>query len=380
MILFLVLPLVLCDRSLSQEICLDGDFDSQVQWFVENVMFSSEDKAQIRRVLDDVKTTMQRQWPGTEVIPHGSAAMGVGIKTSDVDCYVKIPNFNTSADLYVLTEATALLQLQRDMFSDMTCELLPPPADSSLLTFRHRPTGRLCDVIFTNNSIYQTSALNRYYFNLNEKFKPLVAIIKYWFQVQELNKKTIMRSFHLYLLIIFYLQQINMVPPVFRLQNKQRHFEGLWDLSFDEIPYNSTNTDISLYRLLTGFFTYYSEFNFDDYIVSPYAGRPIRKIEFLGNTSVSGIFYLYKKNMRESGFKPLDVERAICIQDMFVHNVNTAARVSRRPAALLRARLRDAARLSAHGLLTALFTNPQHKELLNETNLSIPSCNNATDM
>lgn len=188
-----------------------------------------------------------------------------------------------------------------------------------------------------------------------------------------------MRSFHLYLLTILYLQQVNMLPPVFALQ--RRNFNGIWDQSFDELPYNSTNTD-SLYQLLSGFFTYYSEFNFKDYIVSPYAGLPIRKSDFLSKNGVSEIFYLYKKNIRETDLKPLDLDSDMCIQNMFAHNLNDAAQVTRDQAALFVSRLKLAARLSKElprdVFLQALISNSHDKEQLIESNLN--NCNSATDV
>ncbi|CAD0197964.1 unnamed protein product [Chrysodeixis includens] len=377
MILLLVLPLALCGVATSaQGICLEGDFDSQVQWFIDNVMFSSEDEAEIKQVLDDLKDTMQRRWPGTEVYPHGSSATGVGIKSSDADCYVKIPNFNTSADLYVLGEASRLLQQQPHMYTDLRYELVPTTGVSALLTFRHARTGRSCDVTFTNNSIYQSSAANAYYFNLNDNYKPLVAIIKDWFQVHHLDEKTNLISFNLYLLVIFYLQQLDMVPPAFALQRNHTNVEGIWDLSFDEIPYNSTNT-ASLYQLLGGFFTYYSDFNFKEFIVSPYAGRPIRKSDFLETDSLPDIFYLYKRNMRETELKPIDTDKAMIMQSMFEHHLNVAETVTQDQVDSFTSQVQIAAKLykdlPRDEFLKALLSNSQ-----DEDHMATNNCNNTS--
>ncbi|KAJ8720443.1 hypothetical protein PYW07_012486 [Mythimna separata] len=127
--------------------------------------------------------------------------------------------------------------------------------------------------------------------------------------------------------------QKKMAPPGYMLQvNSRPHYIIGRDLGFDELPYNTTNTE-NLHQLLGGFFKYYSEFNFEEYVVSPFTGRPILRSAFTNVESFPEEYTLYDKLDRTILLalrNPLDT--AMVVQDVFSYDLNTAYLVSREQA------------------------------------------------
>ncbi|KAJ8720445.1 hypothetical protein PYW07_012488 [Mythimna separata] len=210
-----VAVLVLCDSAeLYVPQGLAGDFDSQLQHILEEQLILSPQDPVITRALADVRATLDQRWTGYELIVYGSLGAGLGTRGSDLDLAVRLPTFNASDGLYVLTELMKLIKNQPELYA--------------------RP--RIHDVT-----------------GHGPVFLP---------------------GYGLYMLIIFYLQQKNLVPSGYMIQvNSTAHCIEGWNVDFNELPYNTTNTE-SLHQLLGGFFKYYSEFNFEEYLVTPFTGRP----------------------------------------------------------------------------------------------------------
>ncbi|XP_059045063.1 uncharacterized protein LOC131840886 isoform X2 [Achroia grisella] len=71
---------------------LHGDFKSQVNYLLQNVRLSRNDVENLTWLFSDLEQSLQRVWPGCIVMPFGSIVTGLGIQTSDADCYVSIPD------------------------------------------------------------------------------------------------------------------------------------------------------------------------------------------------------------------------------------------------------------------------------------------------
>lgn len=253
---------------------------------------------------------------GCEVNLIGSLAYGLAMEYSDLDGVITLPSHTDTSyanALLVVEEAKDLLQQQSVFENFFTWVNLTIP----VLSFDHAPTQIGIDVSFNNQDEPRRSQLVGYMLRLDKRARNLAFLVKYWLNVMgQIN----LRNHGCLLLVIFYLQQKHVLPSVESLQrNATPYMIDEWDYSFDKLKYHSQNTD-SLRSIIGGFFTFYSEFDFENYIVSAYAGYPIPKHAFNSTETAPPEFELYKKNVNSMISEPLPVTDGVMIQDAFVHN------------------------------------------------------------
>ncbi|KAJ8719865.1 hypothetical protein PYW08_012040 [Mythimna loreyi] len=309
-------------------LCLEGDFDSQLQQILRAQMLSAQDPS-VTQALGDVRATLDQRWQDYELVLTGSLAIGLATIASDIDLAIHLPNSNSSAGLYVLQETEQLFKKQPELYSEMK-HRHNVGYNSSFFQFYHIPSERYVEIEFQTGDldIFKANLL-KYYFDLDRKFKPLTIFLKYWFNIHEISghHPGSLPYYALYMLVIFYLQQKNLAPPGYILQvNSKTHFIDDWDLDFIKLPYSTSNTE-NLHQLLGGFFKYYSEFDFEENVVSPFAGLPIPKNAF---TDVNN-FTLYHNTWNRAM-----LQEAMCaemsIQDIVGLRMNTAIKMSHEQA------------------------------------------------
>lgn len=257
--------------------------------------------------------------------PFGSIVIGLGIRTSDVDCYVSFPpQSNANRSQGVVYKARYLLSQHRE-FTEL---FAIPRAKVPILKFYHLPTGRHCDLSFKSPSGVRNSQLQATLLHMDQRGIPLAVLIKYWSKVHNFTGTNLLPNYALTLLVVFYLQQVNMLPAVFNLQKyMQAHMVDGWNTAFDESMTFETDNKDSLYELLGGFFDYYSKFDFSHWIISPYLGCTVNKETFQRLDNVPDEFRLYKHNVRSKMCRPLRLDSQMCIQDPFDHSRNCSVAV-----------------------------------------------------
>ncbi|KAJ8720444.1 hypothetical protein PYW07_012487 [Mythimna separata] len=329
-----VAVLVLCGSGV---LSLAGDFDSQLQKILQEQTLSPQDPV-ITQVLDDVRATLDQRWQGYDLILCGSLAVGLGTLASDIDLVVKLPNFNSSAGSYVLEEIKTLFTKQPELYSTLAYGRTNVSSLSTFFTFNHIPTARKTEIEFNKigDLAIENNKIIKYYFDLDKRYKYLCIFLKYWSKIHEVtgHKRGDLPGYALYLMIIFYLQQKDMAPPAYVLQaNSTPYFNDGWNLGFDELPYKTTNTE-NLHQLLGGFFKYYSEFNFEENFVSPFAGRPIPKNAFTDINNFPKEYTLYNNTLNRTMKLAVknDLDAEVSVQDVFMHDLNDADPISHEQA------------------------------------------------
>ncbi|XP_068632290.1 terminal uridylyltransferase Tailor-like [Battus philenor] len=296
---------------------LEGDFDHQVQQILQFIRLTRAQVEDLQILFDDVQNTLATIWPGCVVQPFGSIVTGLGIKSSDVDCYINLlPWQKNPSDIYV-TKAKSLMSRRPKLFSNL---FAITTAKVPIVKCYHIPTQRYCDISFKSLFGVQNSKLLAYLINLDSRAFHLAILVKYWSKVHNLTGTNLLPNYSLLLLVIFYLQQKSILPPIYRLQNAEYMVDN-WNVAFDEIVYESDN-DESLYNLLGEFFIYYRDFKYDQYIISPFLGRPIHKEQFNSVKFMTDQYSLYKFNLEKGICQPLKLNTLICVQDPFDHSRN----------------------------------------------------------
>ncbi|XP_021181072.3 terminal uridylyltransferase Tailor isoform X1 [Helicoverpa armigera] len=383
--LAVVLSLCACG-ALAGAVCLAGDFAAQVRQLTGSPMTSQHPS--VTRLLDDLRGTLNRRWKEFDMTVYGSIPIGLSMKLSDVDCYVRIPNYNITEHRHVVEQAVDLLRQQPNLYSDVRLVDVTDNEKDVYFTFWHIPTQRTGEIVFTQTGAVENSNLLSYLFRLDKLNLPLGRIIKYWSTVHELKALETMDklpSYAWYIMTVFYLQQKGLAPSVYELQRRTDSNTLDWDMSFQPIPFPVRNNQ-SLYQLLGGFFQYYSQFDFQYYIVSPFTGRPIQRNDFLNIDRVPEEFTAYKNiALNNSSCCQIELNTDLCIQNIFKHVANVANLISHEEAFRILSHIKWAAQmyeeLPSDRFLTTIL-NVRHRVMEgNEVNTTIDgSYNNCTDV
>lgn len=286
---------------------------------------------------------------------------GLGIKTSDVDCYVALPNGEQPHFTHILRTRNVLYRYKQK-FRDI---IAITSAKVPIVKFIHIPTQCQCDVNFKSPAGVRNSHLIAFLLHWDKRALPLAVLIKYWSKIHKFTGTNLMSNYSLILMVIFYLQLMSILPSIYELQkNVPNHYVDGWNTAFDEsMSCSNPNNSDTLYELMGGFFKCYSTFNFKEYIISPFMGRVIHKKSF-EHFDMSEEFSLYKGMVSKDVRKKLKVESKICIQDPFEHNRNSSGAVFDKLADRIISHFQFASRKFEEGrkfdFLRAIFTQDPH--------------------
>lgn len=313
---------------------LTGDFHCQLDKILSAVRLTQENVKTLSQLYTDLESALQVQWPGCKAVPFGSITTGLGIKTSDADCFINIPGQYRVPNGNYVNKAKRVLMQHPDTFAEI---LAIPRANTPIVKFFHIPTSTNCDVTFKTPLGAQNSRLVAFLLHSDPRLLPMAVLIKYWAKVHDLSGTGKLTNYALTLMIVFYLQQlpIALLPSVEWLQaaGGAAYLVDGWDTGFraDSALPPTANTS-SIAELLGGFFEYYAKFNFDDLVICPYFGTPVKKELFKDTAKMPNEFQRYKTNVLNNYALPLRYQTAFCVQDPFEQCHNVASTITNRLA------------------------------------------------
>lgn len=313
-----------------KKIDLTGDFHTQLDNILFAVRLKMEEVQSLSLLYSDLELALQAHWPGCKAIPFGSITTGLGIRTSDADCFINIPGqFRMPTGNYV-NKAKRVLQQYPGTFAEI---LAIPRANTPIVKLYHIPTQTNCDVTFKSPLGAQNSRLLALLLHADARLLPLAVLLKYWAKAHELTGTGKLTNYALILLLVFYLQQAPAVlPAVAWLQRDPQHAYMVdhWNTGFNADPaqFPPTVNTSSISELLGGFFEYYSIFNFDEMIVCPYLGVPIKREIFKDTANMPKEFDLYKNNVLNNYVMPMRYQTAMVVQDPFEQCHNVASTIT----------------------------------------------------
>lgn len=301
---------------------------------------------------------------GLQVHPFGSIVTGLGIRTSDVDCFIKLPQEMEPNKRHII-HSSKILKRHYKRFTKVFAIV---NASVPIVKFLHVPTNCSCDINFTSPAGVYNSELISFLLQMDTSGRALqlAVLVKYWSKVNKFTGMNLLASYALTLMVIFYLQLMNMLPSICDLQREVPEGSCMvdnWNMGFDRnVIYNSIND--SLFDLLGGFFKCYASMNFDEVIISPYMGRLLSRSLFQDLNEIPPEFALYKYNLSQTLCqKPLKIDSPLCVQDPFEHARNCAGAVHPRLSEKIKSHFRFAAmkfdELPPERFLQAIFTEDQ---------------------
>lgn len=201
-----------------------------------------------------------------------------------------------------------------------------------IVKFIHTSTGLSCDLSFKNMmSTLNTEFIGRS-ISIDIRFRHLIMTVRYFLKTYDLSGGGLsgkVSNYALTMIVLFFLQRMQLFPPVRMCQNlaEQKIFIGGWqcgfcrnpNLIFQEFkPDDQKMKNASTFELLKEFFRFFVDFDFDQFVISPFLGSSVKKVDFLLKEKMNEIMEEYVDNLK--GKPAIKLKTPVCVQDPFELN------------------------------------------------------------
>jgi len=201
----------------------------------------------------------------------------------------------------------------------------------------HLNTGVDCDISFNNISAVHNSHLLNHILSMDYRIKPVLIKLKIWAKNIGLINTNGFSSYSFYWLGLFIMQVLGLLPAIRDLQQSVPEvLVGQWNCAFSKKPQENIvkkQEILSENDILNTFYKYYSNFDFNKFVISPYTGYPLLKTDFENVEQLPDELWRYKQFYKENQECQKLLFLGSCpfkmyTQDPFQHNVNITARVT----------------------------------------------------
>ncbi|XP_078038489.1 uncharacterized protein LOC144470821 [Augochlora pura] len=296
--------------------------DKTVKILLDQTKISTKNNVQ-EKVRKSLETKAKTFSPMARAYLFGSQLIGIGFANSDIDIYIDFDNKYYGKNDNVLGE---LLHIEKAVCEDDDWEVKEILIDCRvpIIKLIYIPENLDCDVSFLDGLSVEKSKLLRSYYDACSPCKKVTLFIKKWFSFFNLPEGHGLINYGLYWLIIFYLQICSHLPSVADLikENNNPQFVGDWKIGF-ALPNCKGVHRCTITGLLRGFFEYYANFDYQNYIICPLMGFPIAKKNF-SLLLLPIEMQPYIVHLRTS-CKPefLRIDSPFCVQDplLLSHNI-----------------------------------------------------------
>ncbi|XP_065213854.1 uncharacterized protein LOC135841002 [Planococcus citri] len=143
-----------------------------------------------------------------------------------------------------------------------------------LVELIHKDTGKVCSITFSGRMGVDDSVLAKLYVEQYPNCKVLTLFLKYVLKEHNLHGTKKIKTHTIFWLVVFFMQQKKLLLPGKDVRQAAVREEN-------NAGYSSKESIVSLYH---GFLKFYKNFNFLEYVISPYFGYalPIGNYEILG--------------------------------------------------------------------------------------------------
>ncbi|KAJ9596659.1 hypothetical protein L9F63_012356, partial [Diploptera punctata] len=319
---------VIKDDSVEDEAKKDEDelvedsFEEQLAKFINQVVKSNLDMIPV--ICHKLEEIFSTKYPSCRVYPYGSSVTGLSLKDSSVDLYMNL-------NLVPLNHEILVAKIKKLLYPcrEFKQVRVIPKAITPVLTFIYWPTKTKCNVCFKNALRVQNSLLIKHLISLDERVGPFLLLIKCWAKKNDVTGAKKLSQYAFVIMGIFYLQQLSppVLPPVCSIRTDQLVING-WACSFNDKDWKPDNrNEMKIPELVTGFFRFYSEYNYKDYVICPLMGQSILKLLFQYPHSLPDAMNSYRSMASDStGFYIL--HKLMSVQDPFELNINLTSWMS----------------------------------------------------
>ncbi|XP_014478079.1 PREDICTED: poly(A) RNA polymerase protein cid1-like isoform X2 [Dinoponera quadriceps] len=317
-------------------------FDKEMTALLNEIQLSNEElMGRYKVICPHLNEIFRPTFPECQIFSFGSTVAELSFKECDLDIYMYLgrvglpPIFNQPNVPQQMITAMIFKKVRKVMYSlryIFTDIIAIPKAKTPIIKFRYLPTNVCCDISFKNGLGVYKSHFLKYCATHEPRLKPLMLLIKYWAKHLGISGGGRISNYGLVCLVIFYFQNVNLLPPLLELQKNCRPvvING-WQVNFNEnTPIPPTTNNCSIPQLLHDFFSFYAEFTFNSFVLCLLDGKIYRAIEFGQVHNLPNYMNRYKSYVLENNARKLDVNRPMCVQDPFELDQNTTAITSER--------------------------------------------------
>lgn len=257
-----------------------------------------------------------------QIYDFGSIKSGLAFRDSDLDFYVHYEKNCENKQ-----EQTKLIhiifgRMARDGTFHGLVKILG--AKVPLLRAIHGPTNLTCDINFSNARGCYNSKFIYAVTRFDPRIHKLAIIIKFWAKCAFLlTNHRQMNTYCIIMMLIFNLQtkKLPLLPAVQDLQKGiPRVNFGPWNLGYPkDIQFTSMNKE-SIRALMMNFFKYYSTFEFEKNLISPFVGR-LCAVEEMKQKKVRELQPYYRA-VEHQNYPEFNFGTQVSIQDPFELNMN----------------------------------------------------------
>ncbi|KAH9494027.1 hypothetical protein DERF_014750 [Dermatophagoides farinae] len=303
--------------------------NNDIKECLDKIMFNQEDLSK-RKIIRGIFEEMLRQnLIECQVYSFGSTTSGLSSYDSDIDFHVRLFLPNGRIRRLNNKEAEAPLKEMLKIFREkLRCyfHTIFIKASCPIVKLTSFPRNRIkhkifsCDLNVTNPfGIYNSIFLN-FLCQFCPKFQMLTVLLRLWAKNTMLICYEGMNSYTFTMLVLFFFQSEKIFLPIEQLDvNFADHYYETDPDSFKLLIHDKcqalvNDTELSIFNLLLKFFTFYSQFDYYHFVISPRLGCPIRKNEFI-DTIINGRYDFKMTN-------------ALCLEDPFELERNISKNVS----------------------------------------------------
>jgi len=170
---------------------------------------------------------------------------------------------------------------------------------------------------------------------MDSRVKPVLLKLKTWAKNNGLICTNGFSSYSFYWLGLFCMQVMGILPAICNLQKSVPELlVGHWNCAFSkkQTIINNEQKTLSINDILNAIYTYYSNFDFETFVISPFTGCQILKKDFENVEQLPEELLKYKQFHKENKDNQkllfLGTTKCMYIQDPFQHNLNITARVT----------------------------------------------------
>lgn len=302
--------------------CPDGGIVNTLLYYLQPPRASRNAmKAQITNQMQNLMSPLGVK----DISVFGSTLTELDFIGSDLDYHVQlqVPPSNNESVIKILNQVA---HLSRTRSYDFRVIYMIQHARIPIIRLLHLQTKTTCDVNFTSKFGYFNSCFIGHLLSYDFRIKELAVILKLWSKSYKIADKMILSNYCLVMLLIFYLQNLD-VPMLDTIKNNQASRSPMiidpklrWNVFFSDKINRSHENNQTTRELLIGFFEFYHKLNFGNYIVSMYNGDLIPRNLFDGHPD----FETYRQVVAQCELLPLkfDNPQMLIVQDGFEQNLN----------------------------------------------------------